>query len=91
MSIRKVTKADGSKAWRGRDRDPDGKSRAKWFERKVDAERHIASMTVSVMQGSYFDPTSARCASTAMPENGPIGSRGGRTRATPRCQCSSIT
>lgn len=60
MSISKVTKTDGSKAWRARYRDPDGKSREKRFERKVDAERHIASVTVSVMQGSYIDPNAGK-------------------------------
>ena len=60
MSINKVSKADGSKAWRARYRDPAGASREKWFDRKIDAERHIATVTVSVMTGNYIDPSAGK-------------------------------
>jgi len=46
--------------WRARWRTPDGKSREKWFERKVDAERHLTSVEHSKLTGAYVDPAAGR-------------------------------
>ena len=59
-SVTKITKANGDKAWRARYRDPAGKSREKWFDRKIDADRHVASVTVNVLQGTYIDPAAGK-------------------------------
>src|SRR5680860_1198079 len=53
----------GTKAspkYRARYRTPDGASRSKSFARKVDAEQFLASVTVSVSDGSYVDRRESR-------------------------------
>lgn len=44
--------------WQVRYRDPNGASRNKSFERRIDAERFMASITVDLHQGTYIDPKS---------------------------------
>src|SRR5688572_28755302 len=41
-------------------RTPDGKSREKWFERKVDAEQHLTSVENSKLIGGYVDPSAGK-------------------------------
>lgn len=55
MSIEE--KAGGYQAgWR----DPDGRQRARMFPRKVDARNFLASVTVTMSQGAYIDPSAGR-------------------------------
>jgi integrase len=46
--------------WRARWRTPDGASRSQTFERKVDAQRHLAGMDHSKLVGVYVDPSAGR-------------------------------
>jgi len=46
--------------WRARYRNPDGRSRSRNFDRKIDAERHLTSMEHSKLVGSYIDPSEGR-------------------------------
>jgi integrase len=41
-------------------RDPSGKQRARTFDRKIDAERWLASVTVDTLTGRYVDPRAGR-------------------------------
>jgi integrase len=41
-------------------RDPAGQQRAKTFDRKLDADRFLASLTVDAMQGRYVDPRAGK-------------------------------
>ena len=56
MSITKIS----DQKFRARYRTPDGASRSKTFTRRVDAEQFLASVTVSVAQGSYVDARDGR-------------------------------
>ena len=47
-------------AWKARWRTPSGRSRAKTFARKVDAERYLTTVEHSKMTGSYTDPAAGR-------------------------------
>ncbi|MGI8936889.1 MAG: tyrosine-type recombinase/integrase [Iamia sp.] len=58
-SITKTTTSTGTR-WRARYRSPDGKSRERWFERKVDAEAFLTSTEHSKMTGGYVDPGAGR-------------------------------
>lgn len=42
--------------WRARYRDPEGRERAKHFDRKVDAERFLTTIESSKLRGMYVDP-----------------------------------
>ena len=44
--------------WQVRYRNPEGQSRNKSFERQVDAERFMASISVDLHRGNYIDPKS---------------------------------
>lgn len=46
--------------WRARYRTPDGRSRGKVFDRKVDAERFLTSIEHSKLTGEYVDPAAGR-------------------------------
>lgn len=46
--------------WYARWRDPAGRQRAKTFDRKLDAERWLASVTVDTLAGRYVDPSAGR-------------------------------
>ncbi|MFS0898937.1 tyrosine-type recombinase/integrase [Mycolicibacterium litorale] len=51
------TATDGKgKRWRARYVAPDGKERAKGFDRKTDAQRWLNEVTASVVTGQYVDP-----------------------------------
>lgn len=56
MSIEKKPNGRYLARWR----DPSGKQRAQTFDRKIDADRHLASLTVDQMQGRYIDPRSGK-------------------------------
>ena len=44
--------------WQVRYRNPEGKSRNRSFERQVDADRFMASISVDLHRGTYIDPNS---------------------------------
>lgn len=46
--------------WRARYRTPDGKSRGKVFDRKVDAEQFLVSIEHRKLTGEYVDPSAGR-------------------------------
>jgi integrase len=46
--------------WRARWRTPDGASRSLAFDRKIDAEKHLASIEHSRHTGAYVDPSDGR-------------------------------
>ncbi len=46
--------------WRARYRDPSGKERAKHFDRKLDAQRWLATVEVAVGRGEWLDPSLGR-------------------------------
>ena len=46
--------------WQATYRDPNGKERAKLFERRVDAERWLTAQQHNINAGTYVDPTLAR-------------------------------
>ena len=46
--------------WRARYRDTTGREHARHFARKVDAERWLASVQVSITRGEWVDPSLAR-------------------------------
>lgn len=48
------------KRWRARWRDPQGKHRSRGFERKVDAERFLATVEGDKLRGAYVDPRDGR-------------------------------
>lgn len=58
-SITKTTTGSGVR-WRARYRSPDGKSRERWFNRRVDAERFLATTEHRKGTGEYVDPTAGR-------------------------------
>ena len=50
----------GKTSWRAVWREPSGAQRNESFARKIDAERYLATVDVSVMEGSYVDPGRSR-------------------------------
>lgn len=46
--------------WRARWVDPAGAGRSKVFDRKGDAERFLATVTVDVLRGAYVDPAAGK-------------------------------
>jgi hypothetical protein len=64
-------RADGR--WRARYRDAHGREHARHFNRKVDAQNWLDSVTTAVQTGTYVDPHRGKIRST----NGhPAGSPG---------------
>lgn len=52
-----LSKKDGKRAgWRAMWRDHDGKQRSKSFDRKSDAQRHLATVEADLLRGTYVDP-----------------------------------
>ena len=51
-------RADGK--WRARYRDADGKEHARHYDRKVDAQAWLDTVTAAVQTGTYVDPKTAR-------------------------------
>ncbi|MGI9051047.1 MAG: tyrosine-type recombinase/integrase [Ilumatobacteraceae bacterium] len=54
------SKAPKGAKYRARWRTPNGASRTKTFVRKIDAARHLASVTLTTADGSYVDPAAGR-------------------------------
>ena len=50
----------GPKKYRARWRTPDGASRSRTFERRVDAERHLTQVEGDKLRGSYVDPSAGK-------------------------------
>jgi integrase len=46
--------------WRARYRDPDGRERARHFDRKADAELWLATVKADILRGTYLDPEAGR-------------------------------
>lgn len=46
--------------WEVRYRDPEGKQRAKLFDRKVDADQFAATTTADLVRGQFVDPNAGR-------------------------------
>jgi integrase len=59
-SIERVKKGNGERGWRARYRSPDGRSREKWFDRKVDAEQFLTSIEHSKNSGAFIDPNAGQ-------------------------------
>jgi len=58
-----VTGTVGKKSngrWYARWRDPDGRQRARTFDRKLDADRWLATVVVDTLAGRYVDPQAGR-------------------------------
>ena len=53
-------RADRGGRWEVRYRDPEGKQRARLFDRKVDADRFATSVEHSKLVGGYVDPAAGR-------------------------------
>lgn len=50
----------GPGRWRARYRGPDGRERSQTFDRKVDAERHLATKQVEMLRGTYIDAAAGK-------------------------------
>jgi integrase len=50
---------NGQTRWYARYRDPAGRPRAKVFDRKIDAERHLTTVEAAKLTGRYVDPSQA--------------------------------
>lgn len=59
-SIQKIIHQSGRTSWQARWRDPGGEQRAKNFDRRVDAERHLTTIEAGKLAGTYIDPRSGR-------------------------------
>ena len=59
-SIRKVIHESGRISWQARWRDPAGEQRARNFDRRVDAERHLTTIEARKLAGTYDDPRAGR-------------------------------
>lgn len=53
-------RSDRGNRWEVRYRDPEGKQRARLFDRKVDAERFVTGVEHSKLTGSYVDPSAGK-------------------------------
>ncbi len=57
--IRRRKSRDGSTRWQARWVGPDHREHARTFDRRIDAERHLASQTSSVLRGEWVNPRRA--------------------------------
>jgi integrase len=53
-------RSDRGGRWEVRYRDPDGRQRARLFDRKVDAERFAATTAADIARGAWIDPAAGR-------------------------------
>jgi len=53
-------RSDRGNRWEVRYRDPEGKQKARLFDRKVDAERFLTSVEHSMLIGGYVDPAAGK-------------------------------
>lgn len=58
----------GPKRWVARWEDPDGRERAKSFQRKVDAEQFLTAVGSDMLRGQYIDPSAGRATFRAVAE-----------------------
>src|SRR4026209_1926941 len=72
-SIERVARRNGERGWRARYRSPDGRSREKWFDRKVDAEQFLTSIEHSKNSGAFVDPNAGRVRFAVVAEGGAAG------------------
>ncbi len=56
MSVEKKTNGRYLARWR----DPNGAQRARSFDRKLDADRFLATVTVDTLRGTYIDPSAGK-------------------------------
>ena len=56
MSVERKTNGRYLARWR----DPGGRQRARRFDRKLDADRFLATVTVDTLRGAYIDPDAGR-------------------------------
>jgi integrase len=59
-SVKKTTTKTGEPRYRVRFRDPAGRSREKWFGRKVDADRYARTVEVDIDRGEFVDPRAGK-------------------------------
>lgn len=59
-SITETTNGAGERRWRARWRDPDGRSRERWFARKGDARDWLTEIEHDKLTGAYVDPAAGR-------------------------------
>ncbi len=59
-SITATTTSTGERRYRVRYRDPGGKTREKWFRRRVDADRFAATTEADMVRGQWIDPALSR-------------------------------
>lgn len=59
MASIKRRKDRGNK-WQARYRDPSGKEHAQLFDRKVDGENWLTSVTADILKGTYVDPNAGK-------------------------------
>jgi len=86
-------RSDRGNRWEVRYRDPDGKQRARLFERKVDAQRFVATTTTDILRGTYIAPEASRVtlvdyAATWTARMGPTGAHR-RPRVSPTASIST--
>lgn len=56
-----LSKSDGKRAgWRAMWRDHDGSQRSKSFDRKGDAQKHLATVEADLLRGTYIDPRAGK-------------------------------
>ena len=58
-SIKKTKTKAGDFKYRVRYRDPDGRSREKWFGKKADADRFRSRVDTELSRGDWVDPALA--------------------------------
>lgn len=59
-SITKTTTSKGNTRYRVRYRDPNNRSREKWFKRRIDADRYARNIETDIDRGIYVDPERSR-------------------------------
>jgi integrase len=67
-SVTKTTTSKGDPRYRVRFRDPGGKDREKWFDRKVDADRFARNIETDKDRGMYVDLSRSRVTFAAWSE-----------------------
>ena len=63
-------RSDRGNRWEVRYRDPEGTQRGGLFDRKVDAERFIATTTADMVRGTYVDAAAGKGPSATTPPPG---------------------
>lgn len=58
-----------AKPYEARWRDPDGRERSRSFDRKLDAQRFLATVEADKLRGSYIDPNAGKVTLQAFAES----------------------